>query len=332
MSDKKTKKRGKLFVIILAMIVLIIALSSFFELREDESALLQRFGKVEAVYVKQLTPMLAEQISSYGYDVPIYEGTGLKFKIPFIDNVISYSNLLLTYDTPPRQVITSDKKKLYFDNNAQWRIDNPLQFYIAVGNYSVARDRIDNIIYSNMNEKVGKMESHILITDKVAVESMLAELANTVTKESKKFGVTVFDIRIKRTDLPQENYESIFNRMITERNRIAAMYRSEGDEEAIKIRSNTDREVLFITSDAEKTALTIKGEGDGEAARIFTEAYGKDPEFFEFYNYLDAYRATLGDKTTLFVPIDSPFAKYLLGNMPTLAKHVPVAPIIPIIE
>ncbi len=306
-------KKKTIVLLVIAVLLLIVSFSCFFTLGEDETAILQRFGRVEGVYVKKATPALFAQLAEMEYNVPVYEGTGLKFCLPFIDSVKKYSSLLLTYDTPPRQVITADKKKLLFDNNAQWRIDNPLKFYVAVGSTAVARDRIDNILYSRMNEKVGKMESHTLITDKAAVDTMLNELAADVTQESLKFGVTVFDIRIKRTDLPQENYESIYNRMITERNRIAAQYRSEGDEESIKIRSNTDREVIVILSEAEKTALTTKGEGDGLAAEIFNDAYGKDPAFFEFYNLLETYRQTVGNSTTLVIPLDSQYAKYLLG-------------------
>lgn len=297
-----------------AIILLAVLFGAFFTLQEGESAIIRRFGRIESVYVKSATDELKQQLSDAGYGyVKVYEGTGLRFKTPFIDAVTKYSNKLMTYDTPPRQVITADKKKLTFDNNAQWRIENPVLFNIAVQNVSNAMDRIDNILYSRMNEKVGKLESHTLITDKIAVSQMLEELAGEMTAQSKEFGVVVYDIRIKRTDLPQENYESIYNRMITERNRIAAQYRSEGDEEAIKVRSETDRQVTVITSEAMRQAEILKGEGDARAAQIFNEVYGKNPAFFEFYNTLQTYRETIGESSTLVIPNTSPFAKYLLG-------------------
>ncbi|GHV31790.1 protein HflC [Clostridia bacterium] len=306
----------KWIIALVAVLALAIILgNSLFTIREDESAIVQRFGRITSMYVKSSDAALAAQLiaSDYGY-VKIHEGAGLKVKIPFIDSLTKYTHRYMTYDTTPRQVITRDKKKLTFDNNAQWRIENPVMFYITVHNVATARDRIDNILYSRMNDKVGKMDSHVLITDKVAVETMLDELAAEVSSESfKTFGVQVVDIRIKRTDLPPENYESIYNRMITERNRIAAQYRSEGDEEAMKVRSQTDRDVISITSEARRAAEVLKGEGDGEAARIFNETYGKDPAFFEFYNTLDAYRATIGSSATLVIPADAPFAKYLMG-------------------
>ena len=315
------KKKAVLAASVIGGIILFAALmNSFFILNEGESAIIQRFGRIESVYVKSVSPDMEGQLrdSDYRY-ITIHSGTGLKLKVPFIDTVVKYPSKLMTYDTPPRQVITSDKKKLMFDNNAQWRIENPVLFYVAVQNVSNAMDRIDNILYSRMNDKVGKLDAHTLITDKTAIEKMLDELAVEMTAQSKGFGVVVHDIRIKRTDLPQENYESIYNRMITERNRIAAQYRSEGDEEAIKVRSETDRRVTVITSEAMRQAEVLKGEGDAQAARVFNEVYGRNPEFFEFYNMLQTYRLTLGDSATLVIPNSSPFAKYLLGAEQTAA-------------
>jgi membrane protease subunit HflC len=300
-----------ILIFAIVFVLFVTAVNSIFLLREDECALVQRFGEIIGIYVKQATPDLLADASVYG--VNVYEGTGPKLKIPFIDTSIKYSTRLRTDDTPERSIITSDKKTLYFDNNAQWRIENPMLFLMAVQNYATASSRIDSILYSLMNEKVGKITATVLITNKEANEKMLDELAAEINNEAKKFGVNIVGINIKRTDLPKENYESIFARMNSERSRIAAQYRSEGEEEAIKIRSATDREVMIITSEAYRKAEELRGEGDSEAARIYNEAYGKDASFFEFYNLLQTYRVTLGSSTTLVIPLDSPFAKYLLG-------------------
>ena len=304
-------KRKSFITIVIVFVLLVTTVNSVFLVREDECALVQRFGEIIGIYVKQATPDLLTQAAKDG--VAVYEGTGLKFKVPFIETNTKYSTRLRTDDTPGRSIITSDKKTLYFDNNAQWRIENPMLFFMAVQNYATASSRIDNILYSRMNEKVGKISATVLITDKEATERMLDELASEINTEAHKFGVNIVGINIKRTDLPQENYESIFERMNSERRRIATQYRSEGDEEAIKIRSATDRRVMIIESEAYSKAEKLRGEGDSEAAKIYNEAYGKDPAFFEFYNMLLTYRATLGDSTTLVIPLSSPFAKYLLG-------------------
>ncbi len=324
------KKHLKLILFLVGALLVIIVLSgSLFQLREGEVALIQRFGRIEAIYVKEPTDYLTQQLAKDNQSqIPVYAGTGLKFKMPFLDNVIKYSSMLITYDTASHQVITKDKKKIFFDSNAQWRILNPLRFYTGVHNVQTARDRIDNVLYSKMNAQLGAMESNDLITNKEKVGAMLDILNTEVSDECADFGVDVYDIRIKRTDLPEENYQSIYNRMITDRNQMSAQYRSEGEEESLKIRSETDREAVFITSEAAKRAETLKGEGDSEAARIYNDAYGKNPAFFEFYNLLETYRQTVGASSVMVVPLSSPFAKYLMGagDLPTTAAGGAVTP------
>jgi len=311
----------KTFWILIAVLILLVILfnTGTFQINENESASVLRFGKIIAVYVKTeaqaetVRAGLALQSDNLG-DVAVKVGTGLHVRLPFIDQVKKYNNMLLTYDTSPRQVVTSDKKKLIFDNNAQWRIDNPALFEITMGRVEEAQKRLDDILYSKMNEKVGKISATDLITDKALVEQMQIDLAVEMTQTTKAYGIEVFDIRVKRTELPQENYESVYKRMISERQRIAAQYRSEGDEEALKMRSDTDRQIVILLSDARRQAEILKGEGDAEAARIFNDAYGQDPVFYEFYNMLEMYKVTIGANTTLVIPSDSAFAKYLFGK------------------
>jgi len=316
-------------IVVIAILLLIVITNSFFFLQEDESALVQRFGRIEAVYMREVPPTIRAQIELRP-DVSVHTGTGLKFKIPFIENVIKYPSKLILYDSPPREVLTLDRHRLYFDNTAQWRIENPLLFYEAYNNIDGAKERIDDVLYSEMRISVGRLNSYILISDRETSGQMLLDMAEAVSNSFVQQGISVVDIRIKRTDLPSETYASIYNRMNTERQRVAAENRSEGDRDLLMIRSETDRKVISITSDAERKAEEIRGEGDSEAARIYNEAYGYDPEFFEFYNLLDTYRQTVGIGSTLVVPLDSPFAKYLLGAAPK-APEAPVVPGLPVI-
>ena len=308
------KRSGKYVVIAIVVIALLILLSnSLFILNEDESALVQRFGRIESVYMREASDIVREQIASEEDDIALYTGTGLKFKMPFIDHVIKYTSKLILYDSPPREVLTLDRHRLYFDNTAQWRIDNPLLFYKAYNNMDGAKERIDDVLYSWMRMSVGRENSYVIISDRETSGRMLLEMADAVSREFVEQGISVVDIRIKRTDLPSETYASIYNRMNTERQRVAAENRSQGDRALLEIRSQTDREVISITSRAEREAEQIRGEADSEAARVYNEAYGRDPGFFEFYNLLDTYRLTVGNSSTLVVPLDSPYAKFLLG-------------------
>lgn len=304
--------------IFLFIVLYVLFAMSTFQVAENQSAVVFRFGKIISVHVKdpQTAAKIRQQLAQKGTNLAgtkITSGTGLHFRIPLVDSVKNYSSMLLTYDTSPRQVITADKKKLIFDNNAQWRIDNPALFEIRVSRVEEAQSRLDDILYSKMNEKVGKIDSNVLITDKVKVAAMQNELTQEMSGSMETFGITVVDIRVKRTDLPQENYESVYNRMITERQRIAAQFRSEGEQEAMITRAQTDKDIMILTSEAKKKAEIVKGQGDAEAAKIYNAAYGKDPAFYEFYNTLETYKVVIGGNTKLVIPSNSPLAKYLFG-------------------
>jgi membrane protease subunit HflC len=332
MSDKtNVSKSSRRTVVILAVavILLIIVRNSFFTLSEGESALLQRFGRIEAVYMREASDSVRAQIE--GHNASLHIGTGLKLKVPFIDNVLKYPSKLILYDSPPTEVLTLDRHRLYFDNTAQWRIENPLLFYEAHNNINNAKRRIDDVLYSEMRISVGRLNSYVLISDRETSNQMLLDMTRAVNANftQRGEGIEVVDIRIKRTDLPSETYNSIYNRMITERERIAAEHRAEGDEILLRIRSETDREVTSITSYADRQAEEIRGEADSEAARIYNEAYSRDPDFFEFYNLLETYRQTVGNSSTMVVPLDSPFAKYLLGVNPGSARVAPAPPAMP---
>jgi membrane protease subunit HflC len=320
-------KKRNLLIVVLAFALFIIAANSVFILREDECAIVQRLGAIIGLYVREETAQLrnevAEDVKNLDLDrVPaIHAGTGLKFKIPFVDNVIKYSTRIRTDDSLPQPIITSDRKTLSFDNNAQWRIINPMRFFMrANGSYPRASSIIDEQLFALMRVQVGLIPANELISNRERVEAMLQQLTADVNVGVSNIGVYVAGINIKRTEVPLENHPAIHQRMNSERERMAAGYRSEGQEEYLRIASNVDRLVTIIMSEAFRDSERLRGEGDSEAARIYNEAYSRDPDFFEFYNLLQTYRVTLGGHTTLVIPLDSPFATYLLG------AHLPAPP------
>lgn len=293
----------------------ILFLNSIFIVDEKEQALITRFGKVTKVIVNEKTASIESAIYNNPEmkDVDILEGKGVFFKVPIIDNVETFNSRLLTYDTSPREVTTKDKKKLILDNNAQWRIENPLLFRMTVKNIREAHTRLDDIIFSKLNEKIGQTEAHVLIADKDFTYDLLENVTGEVNEEISKFGIKVADIKIKRTDLPIENSENIFNRMKTEREQKAKQYRSEGKEEAQKIKSDADKQAVVLEAQAYAEAEKIKGEGDAEATRIYNESYSEDPEFYEFYKTLQTYKKTLNG-SKIVIDSNSEFLKHLMGG------------------
>ncbi|GAA0178661.1 hypothetical protein SH2C18_16750 [Clostridium sediminicola] len=309
-------KKSSIFTVIIVFIGIILLSSCTFTVEEYNQATITRFGKITKVIVNEKTPELVSSIKDNPKfkNISIVEGKGLFFKLPIVDSITKYSSKLLTYDTDPREVTTKDKKKLILDNNAQWKIINPLLFRISMGNETNAHTRIDDILYSKLNEKIGQTVAHVLIADKNYTTKMLEECVADINDTISHYGIEVVDIKIKRTDLPIENSENIFNRMKTEREQKAKEYRSEGKEEAQKIKSEANKEAKIIEAKAYAEAETIKGEGDAEATNIYNQAYNQDPDFYEFYRTLQTYKKTLKEKTKIIIDSGSPFAKYLFGQ------------------
>ena len=304
------------FFIVLIIVASVSFNSLVFIVDEREQVIVRQFNEVVKVVVSQDKERIENENKKNGQlsSAKVVEGKGIFFKLPFIQTAEKFTSMLLTYDTNQREVITRDKKKLVLDNYAQWSISNPALFMIALKNERAAHTRLDDVIYSKMNEEIGKLDAHTVISDKAVVAEMLKRITQSASEQMTNYGIQVLDIRIKRTDLPEENYNNIYNRMKTERERAAKTYRSEGQEEAQIIRSGADREATIIEAAAYEEAEKIIGEGDAEALKIYAEAYNKDPEFYAFWRTLQTYKKTLKDKTKIVIDSKSEFAKYLFNN------------------
>jgi len=234
---------------------------------------------------------------------------GLYFKVPFIQSVIYFDNRLLDYDASPKELLTRDKQQLVVDNYTRWRIVDPLQFYRAVHDESGAQSRLDDIIYSNLRENFGRQTLEQIVSRKGG--ELMEDITKSSDERSRDYGIEILDVRIKRADLPEKNEQNVFSRMRTERERLAKKFRAEGEEAASRIRSESDKEATVLTAEAQRDAQIRRGQGDAEAIRIYADAFSRDPDFFEFVRTLEAYRASLGEDTTLVLSPDSAFFRYL---------------------
>lgn len=234
---------------------------------------------------------------------------GLYFKVPFFQQVKYFSNQLLDNDSPPAEVITKDKKNLLIDNFTMFRIVDPLKFLETVRGEQGARARLDDIIYSELRVEIGQHDLTNIVTG--TRDAIMQKVTKEANIKAAEYGLEVVEVRIKRTDLPPEIANSIFNRMRTERERIAMEYRSEGKEEATKIRAETDKEKTILVAEAYKQEQAIRGEGDGTSTKIYAEAFGKDPKFFSFMRSMEAYKKSLKTDTTLLMSEKSDFLGFL---------------------
>ena len=244
-----------------------------------------------------------------GDPVQIIMEPGLNFKIPFASRIIFMENRLQDYDADPGAVFTKDKKEMKVDTYSKWRVSDPLKFYETVRTTSGAHARLDDIIYSQTREVLGQ---HTLME---IVSGNRKEIRESITIRSKKnalnFGIEILDVRIKRADLPEENSQSVFGRMNEERRRQAKLYRSEGEEESLKIVSNADRERVEILAEAKRISEETQGRADAKATKIYADSFQKDSDFYRFLRSNEVYRNSLKEGTTLLMDADSEFFKYL---------------------
>lgn len=279
---------------ILGFIALLTLNSAVFILDQREQALVVQFGE------------------------PIREvrEPGLNFKIPFAQELIVFDKRVLDLNADPRELIAADQKRLIVDSFAKYKIVDPLRFYQTVRNEAGMRTRLNAILDSRLREVLGSVPLQALLTGERS--QIMQDIRSKVNAEAKSFGIEVVDVRIMRADLPQTNSEAIFLRMQTERQREAKEFRAQGAEEAQRIRSKADKDRAVIIAEAQKQANLLRGEGEAKAAQIHADAYGRDPQFYNFYRSLQAYREVIrqGDTTMVLSP-DSEFLKFfndLMGN------------------
>ena len=250
-------------------------------------------------------------ILQFGKPVRTLQEPGLNWKFPApLQTSNSFEKRLLEYDVPPEEILSRDKKSLIIDNYVRWKITDPLLFLQTVAAVPTAKTRLDDIVYSELRQELGTHYMVDIITDNR--ELIMDKVTIASNEETRKYGIEVVDVRIRRVDLPQENEASIYARMEAERKRQANKFRSEGEEEAQKIRAATDRDKTVILAEAYKTSQQIRGEGEAKALDIYASSFSKDPKFYEFIRTLETFEKVIDDKTTLVLPGDSKLFKELI--------------------
>lgn len=301
--------------LVLAFIALILLESSVYTVDETEQVIILQFGKPVGEPIKE---------------------AGLHFKLPFIQNVTTFDRRVLEWDGDENQIPTSDKKYIWVDTFARWRIVEPLKFYQSVNNERNAQSRLDDIIDSATRnfvsenlliEAVRNTNRELQITVEEAEGFGLESVAQQIEKGREQitklilqkaaetmpqYGIELLDVRIKRINYIEEVRQKVYERMISERKRIAEKFRSEGQGRKAEIDGEREKELQRITSEAYRTAQEIKGKADAEATRIYAAAFNKDPEFYSFLQTLETYRSTFNNSnTTLMLNTNSDFLKYL---------------------
>ena len=285
--------RAATYTLPLIIIAIAAVLMSVFIVDEREKALVLQFGRV----------------------IDVKEDPGLAFKIPLIQEVVRYDDRILSRDVDPLEVTPLDDRRLVVDAFARYRIADVEQFRraVGVGGIRAAEDRLDRILRASTRAVLGSVSSNdILSSDRAA---LMLRIRNSAISEASNLGLEIVDVRLKRTDLPEQNLEATFARMRAEREREAADEIARGEEAAQRVRALADRTKVELVSESQKNAEIVRGEADALRNEIYAEAFGADQEFFEFYRSLTAYQRSLnGGNTSLVLSPDSDFFNYLKSD------------------
>jgi len=270
--------RRLLIVIAVALVVVgIVATNALFIVDQTEQALVLQFGQPRRVIREP----------------------GLWVKRPFLEDVRPYDNRLLDFEPPPEEVIVSDQKRLVVDTYTRYRITDPLLFYQTANSEVAVRARLSAMVNGSLRRVLGNVTLSALLSHERP--AIMKQIRDEVRDQGKGFGIDVVDVRIRRADLPEENSQAIYARMVSERQQQAAQFRGEGAEAAQTVRANADRERTVIIAEAQRDAQKVRGDGDAQSIRIYADAFGQDKEFFAFYRSMQAYRDALTGHGTSFV-------------------------------
>ncbi|MDR2800760.1 MAG: protease modulator HflC [Desulfovibrio sp.] len=279
-------KRGFLGLGFGLLVALLVFSQSVFFVGERERAIVLQLG--EAVETQAREP-------------------GVNFKLPFIQNAVFFENRILVFEIAKTESLTADLKAFEIDNYVCWRITDPLTFYRSLRTDVVAEERLRNIVYSQLRAAIGSKELNEVVFTKRT--DIMDEVLKKSDAQAADYGVTIVDVRIKRTDLP--NRQAIFNRMNAERTRMANKYRYEGESEDRRIRSEAEMQRDVILAQANRDSIVIRGKADARAIDIFARALSTDQEFYEFAKSLEIYRKSFRENTRVILSDDNPLLKFM---------------------
>ena len=308
-------------ILVIAVLLFIIITNSFYKLSESEQAIITQFGKPVGGAIKD---------------------AGLHFKIPMIQALHRFEKRILNWDSSADQIPTADKKYIWLDTTARWRITDPLKFYTSVGNVRGAQTRLDDIIDSASRDVVssvvlvevvrdsnrilerrlempdsmetgGEEEEIETVIEEVSIgrEKLTRMILERASELVPQYGIELLDVQVKRLNYIEDVRKKVYERMISERQRIASKYRSEGEGKKAEIVGMKDKELNRIYSEAYRRSETIRGEADARATKIYADAYNQDPEFYSFLKTLDVYKNTVGENNRMILTTDTELYRYL---------------------
>ena len=286
--------KKKIIAALIAVIAFIGISQSMFVLEQGEYAIVKQFGEV----------------------IAIHDEPGMKMKVPFIQSVDTLPNKVLVYDLPISEVITKDKQTMVADSFAMWRISDPIKFISSLnGSITTATGRIEYLVYNAMKNEISSRTQEEVVSDRTG--ELARDITDTAKPNFSQYGIELLSVETKHLDLPYDNKESVYKRMIAERNNISATYAAEGDKEATIITNEAAKEAAVLLAEAKAQAEQLRAEGEAEYMKILSEAYNNSSkaEFYEFVRSLEAAEKSLAQNgNVLILNQDSPLVELFYGK------------------
>ena len=288
-----------------AFVLMVLASATFFRVPETSQAIIVRLGKPNRI------------VNAYDAREPFGQtGAGLVAKIPFIETVVFIDKRIMDLDVPQQTVLSTDQLRLVVDAFARFRVTDPLRMYQTVRSETGVADALSRILGSRLRNELGKQPFTALLSPERG--QLMDDIQARVNAEAGRYGAEIVDVRIKRVDFVADITDSVYRRMESERKQVANELRSTGTAEGEKIRADADRQREIIIAEAYRDAQKIKGEGDAKASALYAAAFGRDPQFAQFYRSLEAYRATFRNRSDVMVlDPSSEFFRAMRGGGPT---------------
>ena len=282
---------------VLAILLGIVGSSALYTVHQTEQAIVLMFGNPKRVATDP----------------------GLKFKIPFFENVLYYEKRVLNLDPPVESIILSDQKRILVDAFARYRIKDPLLFFQRVKTEAGVRQRLGPIVNASLRGVLGNATLASVLSEER--DFIMSEIQESVNREAGRFGIELIDVRIGRADFPDQISQAVYGRMKSERDREAAEFRAQGFEQSQRIRAGADREATVILAEAKRDAEIQRGSGEATRTRVLNDAFGQDEDFFNFYRSMQAYEATFTSESTFMVlSPDSEFFDFFSSIAPPTAE------------
>jgi len=322
---KHAKKRILWLAVLLIALIILISESTFV-VGEAEQSVVTRFGVIKRIIINshndfhdRYADVLQDEIS-FDDNVKVVVGSGLQFKLPFIDKVETYSSRLYTYISDSEIVNTAEKKQYYIQTYAQWYIADPALFSLKLGSMTRAENQLDNLIHPVIVQAINRLFAEDFVSNKDMLNTALTKGLITLNKDMAQRGIEIKDIQVHRTILPIANLESTYSRMQADRAKVAQQLRSEGEEEYRKALSATDLQARQIQANAVTEAGSVRAEAEAESMHIYAEAYSADSEFYGYWRSLQALDKALDENATLVLDQSHPLWADLINYVTAIPE------------